>query len=147
MLNIMINIRNELQESSILNYIKDENIFITELENYIPDNSKFPLITVKDYGSINDQQLLKKYYQTSRVLLTIFSRLLKIGHTLTDLNSGILKIEQDIISILIDNKLDNTEITNAFPITQEMCRNITREKDIISYKRIIMEYTLHKKWT
>lgn len=145
MRDLLLAVQNKLRESSTLFYIKDENIFITEIENYLPNNSKLPLITIKDYGSSNDQQLSRKYYQTSRVLITIFNRLLKVGY-FTDSENGILKIEKDIFDILIDNHLNICEITNAFPITQELTRNILLGKDNISYKRIIMEYTLFKKW-
>jgi len=144
---LLLNIQEELQNSSSLNYISDDNIIITEIENYIPNASKVPLITIKDYGSSNDQQIGKKYRQTSRVIINIYNRVLEIGKSLMDVNRGILKIESDIFNILIDNHLDICEITNSFPIIQESTKNIRIEKDIISYKRLIMEYSSYRRWT
>jgi len=145
MKNLLLAIQNELQESSTLSYIKDENIFIVELDGMIPSGSKFPLITLKDYGSDNDQQLLQKYYQKSRVSITIFNRVYEIGDSTK--NKGILEIEEDIFDLLIDNKLDICYLYNAFPIIQESTKSIKlTEKDTIAYKRLIMEYSLFLRW-
>ena len=142
---LLLAIRNALRKSSVTNYIKDENILVTEQEGYIPNSCKFPLITIKDNGANNDEQICNRYLQEARVYLTIFNRLYKIEQSILD-NRSILDIEEDIIRILINNRLDNDSITGAFPITQEATRNIVKDNDIISYKRIVMSYKLYKKW-
>jgi len=144
MRDLLLAIRSELQGSDYLSYIRDENIIVTEFEGYPLKATKLPLITIKDHGSINDQQLTKRYYQTSRVAITIFNRVLEIGDVAN--SGGILKIEEDVFNELIDNKLNISDVTNAFPIIQEPTKNIIRGKDIISYKRIIFEYTRYKNW-
>lgn len=144
MLELLNAIITELQNSSTLNYISDNNIMITEIENYIPEIAKFPCITLKDNGSINDEQISKKYYQTLKVSITIFNRIHKLSDSILNPVNGILKIEEDVISTLKDNRLDICSLLGAFPITQEPTRNLKIEKDSISYKKIIMEYKFFK---
>ena len=142
---LLLAIQNALQESSTLNYIKDSNIYIVELDNMIPSSSKFPLIIIKDYGENSDQQISHRFYKKSRIQIKIFNRLYEVGDSAK--NKGILEIEEDVLDILLGNSLSICEIYSAFPIIQERTTSINlTEKDTISYKTLIMEYESYRKW-
>jgi len=144
MIELLKAIQAELQNS--IDYIKNSNIYIVELDNLIPKGSKFPLVTIKDGGEINDFKLCHMFYKKSQVIITIFNRVEKDGNSTK--TRGILSIEEDIFNILINNLLDICYLYEAYPIIQESTKSIKiTERDSIAYKRLIMEYKFFSKWT
>jgi len=145
---LLLKIKEVLQNSSNLSYIKDENIYIVDINDYIPDSAKFPLVTIKLGNASNSQQLSQKYYQIVRVDISLYQRPLKIGDSIINSQYGLLKIESDIIDTLIDNRLGICGITNAFPVEQINGREFSfnDDKDKIINRIITMEYNLFKKW-
>jgi len=147
MRNLLLSIQQELQNNSTLNYISDDNIYIVDIADYIPKTSKFPLVTIRMKDIRNDQKLLKKYNSLIDIEISIFQRALKVGDATINSKKGILKIEQDVIDILIDNHLEDSDIINAFPTEQNSGRNIQlNEKDIIVNRKIIFKYNKFLRW-
>lgn len=142
---LLINIRTALRESSELDYIRDDDIFISPHVDFYPKFVKFPCIGLKD-GEITRKTGFSNSIQRDYIVyITLFENLMKntettiIGDDSTG-RKGLLDIETDVHKVLDDNLFDG-RFESAFCNASEDTRPIIEtETDVKQEKVLIYKY-------
>ena len=129
-------IKAELQTD--LTYVRERDIFITEDENIIPKNVRFPCVGIKD-GEIARTELTGGMWEvTLNVTLAVFVQLAKdeagiMGDTSTG-KKGVLDITDDIHASLDENTLSITGMSHAFSPSELGSEYFGDEKSAVQRK-------------
>ncbi|MBN1830290.1 MAG: hypothetical protein JW884_14250 [Deltaproteobacteria bacterium] len=120
-------VKNALRNASVLSYVRDADIFITENEYLIPNSVKSHAIGVKDGREIRRELPGGMMERTINVKVIAYVQLVKPGAALMGDaagKKGILEMSHDIDTVLDENLLDIDGMQSAF------CRDI-EESDTI----------------
>ena len=129
-----------------LTYIRDDDIYITPHENYIPAQVRFPCVGIKD-GAVARTELTRgEAVESDRAVSIIaYVNLAKpeaavMGDTATG-KKGVLDIINDIHDSLHANKLSLTGMSHAFCPGETGSELFGDENEYIQKKAVRYEYT------
>lgn len=141
MKNLLLNIKSALQDSEILDYIRDEDIFISPHIDFFPNMVKFPCIGIKD-GEIERKPGMSDTIQKDyTVYIILFENLQKntettiIGDESTE-RKGLLGMEDDVHSILDDNSFDD-RFDSAFCSNSEESRPVIETEASVKQEKVL----------
>ena len=139
---LLIGIKNQLQAD--LDYVRNDDFFITEDENLVPQTCKFPAVGLKD-GPVNRTELSGGMWEvTLSVRVVIYVQLHKkraaiIGDASAD-RKGVLEISEDIHDSLDQNLLGIEGMQHAFSPTETESELVGDEKTALQRKIITYQY-------
>jgi hypothetical protein len=140
-------IKSQLQTD--LTYVRDSDIFVTENENLIPAQVRFPAVGLKDGPVLRVEMAggMMEYQMTVKIIALV--QLVKpeaaiMGDTATD-SKGILDMEDDIDSSLDENLLDIDGMISATALADQAESEVFgNETDLIQRKIIGYQYVKEK---
>lgn len=142
MKSLLTAIKSQLQTD--ITYVRDREVYITEDEDLIPGEVKFPAIGLKD-GPVTRKELAGGMWEvTLFVDVIVYVGLEKaeaavMGDAASS-QKGVLDIEDDILSSLDDNLLDISGMQEAFAGDSESSQTIGDEKDALQKKKTTFKY-------
>lgn len=114
-----------LQDSAVLSYIEDGNIFITPDENLMPTGQRFPAIGITD-GPVNylieEGADWEPTYVVNIVILKSPTNddSMMTGDTFSD-DLGMFATARDIHKVMFDNKMSIVGLETAIPTGERAC--------------------------
>lgn len=94
--------------------VRQDNVFFTENEDWVPMSSTYPAIGLKDGNTAFDWSTNLTYTTTSSINIIVWASVQKQHEALMG-DHGILAISARIIALLTNNRLGITGMLTAFP--------------------------------
>ncbi|MEW6378070.1 MAG: hypothetical protein AB1611_00530 [bacterium] len=138
-------IKTHLQADDTLSYVRDGDISIISDENSIPAAGNFPAIVIKDGPIRNEQMLARNYLQHAEVRITVYQRILKPEESVMGTH-GVLAVANDVVTSLIDQKLNLPGVQNVFPVSEDPSQLYGDKEEMIQKKTITFVFTRHRSW-
>lgn len=135
-------VRSQLQDD--LNYVRDNDVFVTEDEHLLPETVRFPAVGLKD-GPISRRELPGGMWEvTMSVDLLVYVQLMKDGATVMGDaaagKKGVLEIEDDVHVSLDENLLSITGMQSAFSPNSGPSELFGEENEAVQRKKITYRY-------
>lgn len=132
-------IKSQLQAD--LSYVRERDVFVTEDENLIPSQVKFPAVGLKDGPAVQTEEIdgMMEYAMTVKIIPYV--QLQKpeaaiMGDTSTG-DKGILDMEADIHKSLDENLLSITGMTEAVALPNQPESELFGDETEVVIRKII----------
>lgn len=144
MKNLMAAIKSALQSAATLSFVRDSDIFITEHENFLPAQLRFPAIAIKDGPISYKVGTQSQENDTLFVKIIAYVQLQKpeagiMGDTTTS-TKGVLEVMDIIRTLLKNNRLSN-QVDSAWPESETESEILALdEAEAVQMKILTMRY-------
>lgn len=111
-------VKTAMQASTTLAYVKDKDVYITEDIRLIRSAGEYPAFGIKDGGTVFDFQPGDQEEDTLEVIIACYVQLLRPEQAIIgtpDGKPGVLKMAEDLVSLLKDNTLGGV-VTQLLPL-------------------------------
>lgn len=136
---LLTGIKTHLQ-TALAATVRPGDIFITEDERLLPESVRFPAIGLKDGDIENLEETSMRYVQDLEVAVIVYSQVLKPEASIMDANTGVLALEERVITALKSNRTVRAGLDRAFPVRQRASVLFGDEERMIQAKTTVFKY-------
>ena len=132
-----------LQASATIDYVRDNDIFITPDIRFVRASGEYPAIGIKDNGTGFGYYASNQQDDTLGLVVVVYARLLKPEQAIiggVTGQPGVLEMAKDVVTVLRDNKLGDL-VETALPTDAGASQLLATSKLSIQMLAVNFKYT------